>query len=163
LIFNMKFLICGNLDAPDWILKEIEVLSKMSAIKFKLLCAEIVKILSGETEFDYAEMEKFCSGYDVSSLKAIVAAVTFMLRNAAKYNVKPDIVSLELQQLGLPKRHATDIEGLVASDGIKVRSFLKANLLKLNRIKSIEWRVNYSSLPIPSRKYRRPQCLFDLQ
>jgi hypothetical protein len=41
---------------------------------------------------------------DVSSLKAIVAAVTFMLRNAAKYNVKPDIVSLELQQLGLPKR-----------------------------------------------------------
>jgi hypothetical protein len=27
-----------------------------------------------------------------------------MLRNAAKYNVKPDIVSLELQQLGLPKR-----------------------------------------------------------
>jgi hypothetical protein len=60
-------------------------------------------------------MEKFCSGYgmcssfvsyllvDVSALKAIVAAVTFMLRNAAKYNVKPDIVSLELQQLGLPK------------------------------------------------------------
>jgi hypothetical protein len=48
----MKFLICGNLDAPDWILKEIEVLSKMSAIKFKLLCAEIVKILSGDLEFD---------------------------------------------------------------------------------------------------------------
>lgn len=40
---------------------------------------------------------------DISALKAIVAAVTFMLRNAAKYNVKPEIVSLELQQLGLPK------------------------------------------------------------
>lgn len=155
----MKFLICGNLDAPDWILKEIEVLSKMSAIKFKLLCAEIVKILSGDNEFDYAKMEKFCSGYDVSSLKAIVAAVTFMLRNAAKYNVKPDIVSLELQQLGLPKRHATDIETLIGSDGAKLRSHLKSNILQLNRIKSVDWRVNYILSSNTYQKINTPTVL----
>lgn len=36
-------------------------------------------------------------------VKALVAALTFVLRNAAKYDVPPEDLDQELQQLGLPR------------------------------------------------------------
>ena len=40
---------------------------------------------------------------ETSDIKASVAALSFMLTSGAKYNVNGDILSNELQQLGLPK------------------------------------------------------------
>lgn len=65
----MKFRFCGDLDAPDWLLKEITVLSKIvmkiylniqhfsnffffdlsfkSVVRIRLLCKELISFLSG--------------------------------------------------------------------------------------------------------------------
>lgn len=66
LVARMKFKLFGELDAPDWLLREIEVLSRMvrvavvflyprhphpilqSAVKLRLLMDEIVKHLAGQ-------------------------------------------------------------------------------------------------------------------
>jgi len=40
---------------------------------------------------------------ETGDVKASIAALTFVLSSAAKYNVDGDSLSNELQQLGLPK------------------------------------------------------------
>ena len=40
---------------------------------------------------------------EISDVKAVVAAVHFIVNNAAKYDVPPETLETELQQLGLPK------------------------------------------------------------
>jgi len=137
----MKFKICGDLDAPDWILKEIEVLSKMSAVKLRGLCADIVIKLCGG-EIDYDKVLK-ATGTEISDTKAVIAALTFIIQNAAKYNVKPEVASQELQQLGLPGGHAGAIERILAKEKDKLRDHFRQNTLKLDRISSVEWRVDF--------------------
>jgi len=137
----LKFKICGDLDAPDWILKEIEILSKMSAVKLRGLCVDIVTKLCGG-EIDYDKVVK-ATGTEASDTKAVVAALTFMIQNAAKYNVKPEIASLELQQLGLPGGHAGAIERILAKEKDKLRDHFRHNTLRLNRLESVEWRVDF--------------------
>jgi hypothetical protein len=43
----MKFRFCGEQDAPDWILAEVSVLSKMSSVRMKLICRQIINQLLG--------------------------------------------------------------------------------------------------------------------
>eukprot|EP01125_Pyxidicula_operculata_P021461 TRINITY_DN8275_c0_g1_i1.p1 TRINITY_DN8275_c0_g1~~TRINITY_DN8275_c0_g1_i1.p1 ORF type:complete len:198 (+),score=50.67 TRINITY_DN8275_c0_g1_i1:57-650(+) len=138
----MKFHICGDLDAPDWILKEIEILSKISVVKFRSLCLEVLNKLTGG-DFDYDRVASQLAGSDVSDIKAIVAAVTYMIKNSAKYNVKPEVVSQELQQLGLPSGHAGTIEKILLKDKDRLRDYFKSQILKLNRLDSVDWRVDF--------------------
>jgi hypothetical protein len=44
----MRFKFCGDLDAPDFLLKEIDTLSKISVVRIKLIVAAIVKGLVGD-------------------------------------------------------------------------------------------------------------------
>jgi hypothetical protein len=43
----MRFDFCGNSDCPEWALAEVALLNRMSAIKLKLLLAQIVKKMCG--------------------------------------------------------------------------------------------------------------------
>jgi len=45
--------------------------------------------------------------WEASDIKASIAALSFILNNAAKYNVDGDTLATELQQLGLPKGMCT--------------------------------------------------------
>ena len=47
----MRFEFCGNVDCPEWVLSEVAIVNKMSAIKLKLMLAQFVKKLSG-MEYD---------------------------------------------------------------------------------------------------------------
>jgi hypothetical protein len=33
----MRFEFCGNLDCPEWVLSEVVILNKVSAVKLKLI------------------------------------------------------------------------------------------------------------------------------
>eukprot|EP00250_Pteridium_aquilinum_P007201 c16974_g1_i1 orf=127-684(-) len=103
----MKFYLCGGLDAPDWTLAEIATLSKVSSVRTKLLVVHVIRhILEGV--FDYSKVERLITDSSVgaSDLKACVALVHFIVTSAAKFNLNEDILSKELQQLGLPKEHS---------------------------------------------------------
>uniref|UniRef100_A0A667YQN8 COMM domain containing 4 n=1 Tax=Myripristis murdjan TaxID=586833 RepID=A0A667YQN8_9TELE len=41
----MRFRFCGDLDCPDWVLAEISTLAKISSVKMKLLCGQVLKDL----------------------------------------------------------------------------------------------------------------------
>eukprot|EP01033_Poteriospumella_lacustris_P002347 gene2347-1712_t len=38
----MRFRFCGDLDCPDWVLAEINTLSKMSSVRLRILVSQII-------------------------------------------------------------------------------------------------------------------------
>ncbi|XP_042198949.1 COMM domain-containing protein 4 isoform X2 [Callorhinchus milii] len=100
----MRFRFCGDLDCPDWVLAEISTLAKISSVKMKLLCVQVLKELLGEG-IDYEKITKLTADakFDSSDVKATIAVLSFILSSAAKYSVDGESLSSELQQLGLPK------------------------------------------------------------
>ncbi|KAM4893133.1 COMM domain-containing protein 4 isoform 2-T2 [Sylvia borin] len=44
----MRFRFCGDLDCPDWVLAEISTLAKISSVKLKLICAQVLRDLLGD-------------------------------------------------------------------------------------------------------------------
>ena len=140
----MKFRFCGDLDCPDWVLVEIMTLSKMSSVKMKLFCQQIMnQILGGN--IDYTKIEKFTSDakYTDKDIKATVAAVDFIFSSAGKHSVDDDSLSNELQQLGLPKELATSICKVYSDKKELLQSALKAKSMRVSKLVSVDWRVDY--------------------
>ncbi|XP_015256253.1 PREDICTED: COMM domain-containing protein 4 [Cyprinodon variegatus] len=100
----MRFRFCGDLDCPDWVLAEISTLAKISSVKMKLLCAQVLKDLLGEG-IDYEKVTKLTADakFESGDIKASIAVLNFILSSASKHDVDSESLSSELQQLGLPK------------------------------------------------------------
>lgn len=141
---KMKFRFCGELDCPDWVLAEISTLSKITSVKMRLLCTQVIKDLFGEC-IDYAKVEKLTSDakYELSDVKASVAALSFILSSAAKYRVDGDSLSNELQQLGLPKEHSVALCKTYGDNLTKLQDSFLQRSLKLNQLADLQWRVDY--------------------
>uniref|UniRef100_A0A2I3RBS7 Uncharacterized protein n=2 Tax=Pan TaxID=9596 RepID=A0A2I3RBS7_PANTR len=45
---GQRFRFCGDLDCPDRVLAEIRTLAKMSSVKLRLLCSQVLKELLGQ-------------------------------------------------------------------------------------------------------------------
>ncbi|XP_043410910.1 COMM domain-containing protein 4 isoform X3 [Prionailurus bengalensis] len=52
-----RFRFCGDLDCPDWVLAEISTLAKISSVKLRLLCSQVLKELLGQG-IDYEKILK---------------------------------------------------------------------------------------------------------
>lgn len=141
---KMRFRFCGDLDCPDWALAEISTLAKLTSIKMKLLCSQVVKdILSGE--IDYQKVFKLTADakFESGDVKASIAALSFILKSAGKYNVDGESLSNELQQLGLPKEHSVALCKVYADNLEKLQEEFRRQSLRLSRLESIDWRVDY--------------------
>lgn len=140
----MKFKFCGDLDCPDWILSEISILSKISSVKLKLFCQQVMNELVGD-EINYDKIHKFTTDakYTPGDVKAAVSATDYIFCNAAKFNVESETLSNELQQLGLPKELATSFCKVYNDNYEKLREVLKSKSLRLSTLKSVDWRVDY--------------------
>ncbi|XP_055411529.1 COMM domain-containing protein 4 isoform X2 [Bubalus kerabau] len=113
-----RFRFCGDLDCPDWVLAEISTLAKISSVKLRLLCGQVLKDLLGGG-IDYEKILKLTmdARFESGDVKATVAVLSFILSSAAKHSVDGESLSSELQQLGLPK---------------------------VNRLVGVGWRVDYT-------------------
>eukprot|EP01116_Phalansterium_solitarium_P014410 TRINITY_DN32062_c0_g1_i1.p1 TRINITY_DN32062_c0_g1~~TRINITY_DN32062_c0_g1_i1.p1 ORF type:complete len:201 (-),score=51.63 TRINITY_DN32062_c0_g1_i1:47-649(-) len=140
----MKFRFCGELDCPDWLLKEITVLSKISAVRFRLLCTQILNsILGGSVEYDKVIKLFKDANLENSDVKAAMAALRFILSNGAKYNVDEATLSNELQQIGLPKEHCDILARPYKDNRDKMRDKFLQTSLQLTQLESVDWRVDY--------------------
>ncbi|XP_072837985.1 COMM domain-containing protein 4 [Pogona vitticeps] len=141
----MRFRFCGDLDCPDWVLAEISTLSKISSVKLKLICAQVLKDLLGDG-IDYEKILKLTSDakFESGDVKATIAVLGFILSSAAKHNVDSESLSSELQQLGLPKEHATGLCRSYEEKQIPLQESLRKCSLRLNSLDSVSWRVDYT-------------------
>ncbi|NWY03354.1 COMD4 protein, partial [Nothoprocta ornata] len=140
-----RFRFCGDLDCPDWVLAEISTLAKISSVKLKLICAQVLRDLLGEA-IDYEKILKLTSDAKLESgdVKATIAVLSFILSSAAKHNVDSESLSSELQQLGLPKEHATGLCRSYEEKQSPLQDNLRACSLRLSQLDSVSWRVDYT-------------------
>ncbi|XP_023052410.1 COMM domain-containing protein 4 isoform X2 [Piliocolobus tephrosceles] len=141
----MRFRFCGDLDCPDWVLAEISTLAKMSSVKLRLLCSQILKELLGQG-IDYEKILKLTADtkFESGDVKATVAVLSFILSSAAKHSVDGESLSSELQQLGLPKEHAASLCRCYEEKQSPLQKHLRVCSLRMNRLAGVGWRVDYT-------------------
>ena len=134
----MRFRFCGDLDCPDWVLAEISTLSKLTSVKIKLLCIQVIKDLLA-AGMDYDKVYKLTSDakFETGDVKASIAVLSFILCSAAKYNVDGESLSNELQQLGLPKEHATALTKSYSDSLEKLQTQLRKQSLRLSQLDGV--------------------------
>ncbi|KAI1287262.1 COMM domain-containing protein 4 [Halotydeus destructor] len=140
----MRFRFCGDLDCPDWVLVQIQSLSKLTSIKLKLLVLEIVKsILTNELKYEKISEITSAARFDDGDVRAVSSAIEFIINTAAKYDVTGDTLSDELQQLGLPKEHASNISKVYSEKRNSLRQCLRENILRESKLEDVSWEVNH--------------------
>lgn len=160
----MRFRFCGDLDCPDWVLAEISTLAKMSSVKMKLLCVQVLKDLV-EDGIDYDKVEKLTSDakFEIGDIKASIAVLSFILTSAAKHDVDSESLSSELQQLGLPKEHTTGLCKAYEDKHTALQDKLRESSLRLGRLESVSWRVDYMLSSSELKEVNEPSVQLRLQ
>ncbi|BFZ25657.1 hypothetical protein BsWGS_28696 [Bradybaena similaris] len=140
----MRFRFCGDLDCPDWVLAEINILSKITSVKIKLLAVQVLKDLLGQ-DLDYDKVQKLTSDakFETGDIKASIAALSFILSSAAKYDVDGETLANELQQLGLPREHTTSVCRSYSDGQSQLREHFRRTSLRVSGLDSVQWRVDY--------------------
>ncbi|CAC5366862.1 COMMD4 [Mytilus coruscus] len=126
-----RFRFCGDLNCPDWVMAEIRTLSTVTSVKIKLLCVQVIKDLL-DVGIDHDKVYKLTADakFETGDVKASVAVLSFILCSAAKYNVDGESLSNELQQLGLPKEHATELTKSYSDSLEKFQAELRKHSLR---------------------------------
>lgn len=98
----MRFRFCGDLDCPDWVLAEVATLSKMTSVRIRILVIQILSYCLQGT-FNYEKVLKLAADNadGISDIKGSIAAVHFMITNAAKHDLDEGSLVMEIQQLGI--------------------------------------------------------------
>ena len=139
----MKFRFNGDQDCPDWILAEVATISSMSLEMMTSLLKEILSYaIAGtfDTEMVFVLAERYENS--VSDLKGAIAAVNFLVTNAAKYNLDEISLSQEIQQLGLRKDIADLISGEFDANCIKLRERFALDSYRISSLQNIDWRID---------------------
>ena len=89
------------------LLAEIAVLAKVSSVRLKLISANVIASLTGG-ELDVNKLRKHVSDTALgeSDVHALVAAIDYIVRGAVRHQVGSELLSSELQQLGLPRENS---------------------------------------------------------
>ncbi|XP_075678709.1 COMM domain-containing protein 4 [Dermatophagoides pteronyssinus] len=129
----MKFKFCGDNDCQDWILAQINVCSKLTSIKLKLILKEVMHhIISGK--LDLPKVCKLTADAKLTEeeTKAILAALNFIILSSIKYETDSETLSNELQQLGLPKEHSITLSKSYADKFNEIKQMLQEQSLRLD-------------------------------
>lgn len=135
----MKFRFCGDTDCPDWVLVEINTLSRLSSVKLKLLSQVVAQgIINPPIDIEKAEKLFADSKLDSDiELQASIGCISFILSVATKFNSDSNILHSELQQLGLPREHSTSIKRVLDDQIINLTQKLKSSSLTVTNLKEI--------------------------
>ncbi|KAF5286117.1 hypothetical protein FQA39_LY16400 [Lamprigera yunnana] len=132
----MRFRFCGNGDCPDWVLAEINTLSRLSSLKLKSLATIVVQgLLDSSLEIVKAEKIFNDSRLDADvDLKACVACISYIISSTIRYNCDHAALFSELQQLGLPREHSLSLKKVVAEYAEALTTSFKSSSLCVNRL-----------------------------
>ncbi|UJR15737.1 hypothetical protein I4U23_002672 [Adineta vaga] len=137
----MRFRFCGGEDCADWILAEIFTLSKLSSVKLKLLCQQVMQaILTDNLNFNEAQ-KLVGDKFESSDLKASIRALQYILTMSAKHSVDGQSLLNELTQLGLPKEHASGLVKVYDENFDKLIDKLRSSVMRLTKLDDIQWNM----------------------
>nr|XP_018910160.1 PREDICTED: COMM domain-containing protein 4 [Bemisia tabaci] len=134
----MRFKFCGDADCPDWLLVQINNLSKMTSIKMKVLSNLVVKSILGEN-IDKEKLSRITTEakLDEKDSQGCVAAIAFIITSASRYAVSEKSLSNELQQIGFPHEHASALCRVFCDNVGKLTTHLANNSLRLSKLEGV--------------------------
>lgn len=139
----MKFRFCGDLDCPDWVLAEINTLSKMSSIRLKVLVSQILSnCINGELNYEKVRKLASDNADGVADIKGAIAAIHFIITSAAKYDISDAVLIQEIQQLGLPKENSDTIAKQFRDNKENLRQVLEEKSYRISHFLAADWRVD---------------------
>jgi len=139
----MRFRFCGDLDCPDWVLAEVATLSKMSSVRIKVVVMQILSYCL-EGTFNTEKIMKLAAdnAEGLADLKGSVAAIHFVVTNAAKYDLDESSLVQEIQQLGLPRENSEAIARQYREHKDLLRTRFAEQSYRVSKLVSAEWRVD---------------------
>lgn len=106
----------------------------------------MVQILSYclQGEFNYDKVLKLASDNadGIADIKGSIAAIHFILSNAAKFDVDEKSLVLEIQQLGLPKENSDVIGRQYRDAKDMLRSKFEDGSYRVSKLLAVDWRVD---------------------
>eukprot|EP01006_Ploeotia_vitrea_P025249 TRINITY_DN58116_c0_g1_i1.p1 TRINITY_DN58116_c0_g1~~TRINITY_DN58116_c0_g1_i1.p1 ORF type:complete len:177 (+),score=93.74 TRINITY_DN58116_c0_g1_i1:445-975(+) len=118
----------------------------MSSVRMTLIVRQVVRQLLGD-EINYEKIDKLTTSkrlrFQETDVKAMIAALHFILRSATKYAVEENVLEMELMQLGLPKDIVRSIVRCFVANRADLDAHLRKTSFQLPRVTSTEWRVDY--------------------
>ncbi|KAF8368650.1 hypothetical protein PRIPAC_86479, partial [Pristionchus pacificus] len=101
-----RFNFLNGLDCPDWLLAEIAEISKMTTIKYKLLCGVVLNRLSTATLNEIDTSKYVNESLDGDSIARIMTATSYIIENATLSITPTSDLIRELEQLGMTSEHS---------------------------------------------------------
>ncbi|EEB20574.1 COMM domain-containing protein, putative, partial [Pediculus humanus corporis] len=110
----------------------------MSSIKVKMLGQIVLKFLTGD-EFNEEKATKLVSDakLDEDDMKGCVAAISQIFTSSARYGIEEDVLNNELQQLGLPKEHATALGKVYNENNNNLTEILSKKSLRTSVLEDV--------------------------
>jgi hypothetical protein len=123
------------------------ILSRLSSVRIRLLTKQLITHLIDSSPLAYDKLHKFASSsrvvLDDSALKAVINTIYFIVSNATRYDIDPNILYPELEQLGLPSDVAKSLSKIYLAYQAQLTTTFQSKTLKLNSLSQIQWRINY--------------------
>jgi COMM domain containing 4 len=142
----MKFRFVSGKDVPEWVLAEVSVLSRISCVRLKLITRQVINELAGDGALDVEKVQKLVpngQGFAWTDIKAALAAISYILRQAVRADVDHTVLGAELQQLGLPKENSDGISRPFRIHRVRLREQARANSLRsAPRLVSLDWTMD---------------------
>ena len=106
----MRFEFCGNIDCPEWVIAEIPLVNRMSAVKLKLILAQLTKKVNG-LSYDLDKLLKLCKDQklDIEESRCLLAILEFVIAQAAKHDVSDTVLGKDLMQMGVAIENSNGI------------------------------------------------------
>lgn len=140
----MKFKFCGNIDCPEWLIAEITFLTKISTIKLRIICNNMVNCIISNGK-NLNDIKKSIEDLKFSEDEAviIISVLEFILKTSTKFEVDDFVLNQELQQLGLPNENADSISKVYKNTRENLKKKLKEDIFGFSKVISVDYKINY--------------------
>ena len=137
----MLFKLFGNSDAPDWLMSELNILSYVSSVRIKFILLQIANLLTeSEVDFDFIYHHLQDANLTESLTRSVLAVLSFIVQSAVRFDVEPDDLTQELQQLGTPLSHTSTITRFYKENRTALRKYMRNNFQRFNEPQVFEFR-----------------------
>ena len=141
----MRFDFCGNVDCPEWVLAEVALLNKVSAIKLKLICGQILKKIGQQPGFEPDKLSKLFRDqkFEAEESKVCIALIEFVLRQSAKHCINEKQLSKDLLQMGVAIENANTLVKHYTDQMENLQRALRSESMRVSSVQDVQYGVSY--------------------
>ncbi|EKE42931.1 hypothetical protein ENUP19_0242G0011 [Entamoeba nuttalli] len=136
----MKFQFCGGLNVPDWLLKEIGTVQRLSNEEVNEISIEIINNIIKKEGFKQEEITEICERRQLSEsdLRGIITAIRFVICSSAQYDISSEVLLEEELEIGMDIEIAESISKIYGEYKESLQGILTQKTLKLPQIQNKE-------------------------